>query len=124
MKRNRFSQTYNYPTLWGYHEESLMFSSIWNERPHVSFISGVPITNPGPENFAHVLAKGLNQYPNFRFNPENVVLVTYEEHFIIDSGSQHSREMYCKRVGSADFSAFELLKSKLVREYESTNWNK
>jgi hypothetical protein len=118
MKRNRFSKTFVYPTLWGFDEEQQMYAAIWTSRPHVSFLSGLPITNPGPENFPHILAKGLNQYPEFRFNPDNVILATYEEHYLIDNGDSDTRAAYCKRVPSADFSALELLKNKLLAEYK------
>ena len=114
----RFSKTFNYPTVWGYSSEAEMYEGIWNDRPHVSFISGLPIINPVPANFAHVLPKALNRYPEFRFNPENVILVLWDEHNLIDEGSADQRARYAELVKSADFSALEMLTNSLKEKYE------
>lgn len=114
----RFSKSFIYPTVWGFKEEMEMYSWIWATRPHVSFISGIPIVNPGPENFAHVLPKALDRYPLFRLNPDSVILVLYEEHFLIDQGNSRQRQEYAKRCPSADFTALELLVNKTMKLYE------
>lgn len=62
-----------------------MFFHIWNTRPHQSFVSGkylgeVPIAH----YFAHVIGKGA--YPSFKLNPDNIVLLTMEEHILYDTG--------------------------------------
>lgn len=59
-----------------------MFNWIWENRPHASEISGLPLLPPGHWQFnwqfAHVLAKG--PYPKFKFNPENIMLMLPFEH--------------------------------------------
>ena len=65
--------------------EKAVFNSIWNKRPHKSQISGEKIVDARPANFMHILAKGLNKYPLFKLEEENIVLGTEEEHFIWDN---------------------------------------
>jgi hypothetical protein len=62
--------------------QSEMFKWIWENRPHVSQISGKLLL---PENhpmwhwqFAHVLPKGA--YPSYKLNSENIMLMLPSEH--------------------------------------------
>jgi hypothetical protein len=118
MNRRRYSKTFNYPTLWGFTSEKTMFEWIWNNRAHVSFLSGLPLNNPVPAYFAHVLEKGLSKYPEFRLNPDNVILVTWDEHMLIDQGDSDKRARYVKQHPSADFGALELLAEELKEKYQ------
>lgn len=70
--------------------ELQMFEVIWDNMgmKHKSFISGEEIKVFNVRNFAHVLPKAQNRYPKFKLNPENVVLLTYDEHFLWDNGSR------------------------------------
>lgn len=65
--------------------EKAVFQSIWDKRPHKSQISGERIKEAKAINFLHILAKGQNQYPDFKLEEENIVLGTEEEHFIWDN---------------------------------------
>jgi len=60
-----------------------MFKEIWNERPHVSQISGKLLVGQDHPNwvgqFEHVLPKGA--FPKWKFNKNNIWLMTFEEHF-------------------------------------------
>jgi len=59
--------------------ESVMFETIWNTRPRVSFITGLPLGMEARSFFfAHVLPKST--YPDYRLLMENVVLLTFDEH--------------------------------------------
>ena len=66
------------------------FMGIWNERPHVSEISGLPLVDP-PDDWedaaavrawlsqaSHILPKG--SYKKMKYDPRNVVLKTAHEH--------------------------------------------
>jgi len=59
-----------------------MFLAIWEEREHVSEISGKPLLNINHSKwswqFLHVLSKGA--YPSYKLNPDNILLGTPEEH--------------------------------------------
>jgi hypothetical protein len=59
-----------------------MFNWIWENRPHVSELSGKPLVDKGHFmwhwQFAHILPKG--SYPKYKLNSDNVMLVTSEEH--------------------------------------------
>lgn len=91
-----------------------VFRYIWEERPHCSFISGRPIINATPKNFAHVLAKGLNKYPHFRLNPDNIILVTDEEHDAIDQGTEKKRQKI-----PGDWNALDQLRARLLEQYRA-----
>lgn len=62
--------------------QSELFEYIWETRPHVSEISGKPLVPKGHMmwhwQLAHVLPKGA--YPKYRLNPDNIMLMTWEEH--------------------------------------------
>jgi len=59
-----------------------LFNKIWEERPHVSEVSGKPLLPKGHSQwhwqFAHVLSKGA--FPSYKFNPDNIMLMLPEEH--------------------------------------------
>lgn len=54
--------------------------AIWAVRKHVSYFSGEKIETPDPHNFMHVLPKST--YPKFRLYQKNIVLGTFDEHFM------------------------------------------
>jgi hypothetical protein len=112
-------KNYKYDTRWGFHTEADLFRYIWETQPHYSYISGIPIREPSPANFAHVLSKALNRHPHFRLNPNNIILATMEEHSLIDQGTVLTRERYCKRIKSASFKPFYQKQEGLIREYNS-----
>lgn len=59
-----------------------MFLWIWENRPHVSELSGKPLLYPNhPQwyfQFLHVLNVG--RYKHWEFNPDNILLGLPEEH--------------------------------------------
>lgn len=80
---------------------------IWNERPHVCFITNEPLGNhPDPSFFMHVLSKGA--YPGFRLYKKNIVLATKDVHNQYDSGTIKNDER---------FSSLLKLKEELKEEY-------
>ena len=67
--------------------EKGMFDEIWNERPHISFVSGADLEVYSPSGrfpnlfyncFSHMLPKG--RYERFRLFKRNVILITPQEH--------------------------------------------
>lgn len=68
-----------------------LFQEIWNERDHVSELSGKYL---GDEMnswfFAHILSKGSN--PQLKFNKENIMLVTQEEHWQLDQNTHLAKQ--------------------------------
>ena len=55
------------------------FWEIWNERPHVSEVSGMRL---GPEPLAHYFSHVLpkSTYPKGKFDKDNILLMTFTEH--------------------------------------------
>lgn len=62
--------------------ELALFREVWNERKHMSEVSGKPLVDTDDRfwisQFSHILPKGL--YPEFRLLKENIVLQTALEH--------------------------------------------
>jgi len=74
-----------------------LFDQIWNTRPHVSELSGGPLDKYYNTPFfiwlfAHVLDK--KNYPLFIIEEENIMLMSPEEHRLLDHGDSDHREAY------------------------------
>lgn len=66
------------------------FKEIWDERPHRSEISGIWLGNePLTTFFDHLLPKEL--YPELKFEKENIILVTPDEHADKTGGWPHPK---------------------------------
>lgn len=96
------------------------FIEIWSERQHISFLTGEVIyENPGTlmfvNCFAHLLSK--KNYPKFRLNKENIILLTPHQHFILDFGTESMRKKYEEQHGCSFDRIFEL-RDKLKKQYE------
>lgn len=119
IKKRRFSTTFEYCMRWGFEREMDMFIHIWQTRPHVSYLSGKPINSFHPANFMHVLAKGLNKYPQYRLNPDNVVLGLRIEHNMIDQGTEEQIEKYKKECPNFAIEAYRIKEQKLKEFYNN-----
>lgn len=68
-----------------------LFQEIWNEREHVSELSGKYL---GDEMnawfFAHILSKGSN--PQLKYNKENIMLLTQDEHWQVDQNTHLAKQ--------------------------------
>ena len=64
-----------------------MFNQIWQDRPHISQISGLKLHPQGHDlwhwQFAHIISKGA--YPSYKLNPDNICLMTAGEHSLWDN---------------------------------------
>jgi hypothetical protein len=61
------------------------YEEIWKKRPHKSEVSGDPLPDKMERWYmSHILPKG--NYPRFRHEEVNVLLMTKEEHFIWEFG--------------------------------------
>lgn len=65
--------------------EGDLFKKLFEERPHISFITGDPIYNIDHNNCAHVLPKAKNRYPEFKLYEKNIVFLSRDEHFVYDN---------------------------------------
>lgn len=114
LERNKFDFD---PFQYGFSSERDLFEYLWSIKPHRSEISGRKLDKITLwfSMFAHVLEK--KNYPLFRYNPENIVIVHPLEHVLIDQGSSDARKKYTKDFPEADFSIFFRKKEELFREY-------
>lgn len=98
-----------------------LFYEIWAERPHVSFLSSIQLEQyryKFVSMFAHVLSKALNKYPKFKLNKENIILLTPEEHTLLDHGWKEQRLAYAKR-NKCDWEKVYGLREQLKLKYEA-----
>jgi len=81
-----------------------LFEHIWENRPHVSEVSGKPLLNKNNYafhwQFCHILSKGA--YPEYKLKEENIILMLPEEH-------EHQES----------FEIFQDRKQKLKEQYYS-----
>lgn len=101
--------------------EKIVFEQIWEEREHKSFLTGEPLDKYVQSNlwyslFAHVLAKG--KYPKYRLLKKNVVLLTPEEHRLLDQGTNDERKKYAEATG-CDWDLILELEEELKYEYKT-----
>lgn len=96
-----------------------LFLKIWNEREHVSFLTGKRLIDPfnneiDPTSkffvncFAHVLSK--KQHPALRLEKDNIVLLSPAEHYLWDFGTIKQREDY-----SEDWYKLYNLRESLIK---------
>ena len=99
----------------GYTGELEMFKDIWMNRPHVSQLSGRPISFFSVANFAHILSK--KKYPYFRLNPDNIILLTMDEHSLFDNGTITRREEYKRKYPATKWDMLFQLVEVMKEEY-------
>lgn len=90
-----------------------LFIEIWNEREHVSELSGQPLgEEPNVWFFAHVLTKG--PYKSLKFNKSNIMLVTPGEHTMYDHKTDLARkdDLYIPIFDRADLLRQQYFKNR------------
>jgi hypothetical protein len=97
-----------------------MFRAIWEGRPHKCFVTGWDIDSFSSSDrfincFAHILNK--NYYKKAKFDPENIVLVHPDVHYLIDHGTKAQRTAF-EEASSVSFGEFYSLQSKMKEQYE------
>lgn len=94
--------------------ERALFDAIWSMREHTSYLTGKKLDCYSEtfylNMFAHVLPKG--KYPDFRLFDKNIVLLTPEEHYLLDFGTEEQRQRYSDR-----WYLIDDLKEVLLAEY-------
>ena len=80
----------------GFNTQKQMFDFIWLNRPHVCALSGQDL-NKVPYwqrhwMFAHILNK--KNYPLWKFNPENILLLHPDVHYCVDNFTEDMREKH------------------------------
>jgi hypothetical protein len=109
--------------------ELALFRMIWASSDKKSFITGVwlrdYLNTPLWANcFMHVLPKGQNKYPHFKFYAKNIVLGSPLEHTLWDAGTEDARINYSLEVeessggkNTANWQKLKDLEVELLKEY-------
>ena len=63
-----------------------VFKEIWDERHHVSELSGKPLGKFNVCYFSHIISKGSR--PDLRGSKENIMLMTFDEHQLWEFGTK------------------------------------
>ena len=110
--------------------ETMIFNVIWKTRERKSFISGSILRDmeqtPFFYNcFCHVLAKGQNKWPYFKWYYRNIQLITPLEHHLWDFGTEEQRINYALELEeksggktTADWAKLKALEEELKEEYK------
>lgn len=73
-----------------------LFVQIWQSRPHKSEISGKNLgAEPLTTYFHHILPK--SKYPEQTLNPDNIILLTFEEHQKVEQDMYFYEEINKRR---------------------------
>lgn len=102
--------------------ERTLFDSIWSTRKRVSFVSGQELDKYNAlglylNMFAHVLSKAQNKYPKFKLYDKNIVLLTPDEHYLLDFGTNEQREKYAQE-NDCSWQPLYDLRDYLKEEYQ------
>lgn len=105
----------------GFESQIEMFRYIWDHREQRSFLSDKPLDiyreDVWINLFAHVLDK--KNYPLFKLNPDNIVLLTPYEHTLFDQGTEELRERYTKDNDyNPDWEKLYNYRDRLLEEYD------
>jgi hypothetical protein len=103
--------------------QTAIFKQIWMHSNKKSMVSGLFLrefmqTKLFYNCFAHVLAKGQNQYPYFKYYAKNIVLLTPGEHALLDQGTEEARISYSLDVKTADWQRLYDFRDELKKEYK------
>lgn len=103
--------------------EIYLYLKIWETRPQRSFLSNQRLNFAERSEFwyncfAHVLSKSQSKYPKFKLYSKNIILLTPEEHHLLDHGTEMQRQNYAKKYG-CDWKKVYDLKAKLTEEYKN-----
>ena len=99
------------------------YFEIWNSRKQRSFLSNQRLNFAERSEFwyncfAHVLSKSQSKYPKFKLYSKNLILLTPEEHHLLDHGTEMQRQKYAKKYG-CDWQKVYGLREELVQEYNN-----
>ncbi len=107
-----------------------LFKEIWIRSDKRSYITGLHLrefqSTPLFLNcFAHVLAKGQNKYPRFKYLAANIVLLTPAEHALLDQATEEARISYAldieqrtRGTQTAEWDKLKDLEEKLKKLYK------
>ena len=95
-----------------------VFHLVWERDQGCSWLSKKPVGIPTPVVFAHVLEKG--ECPKYMYKLQKVILLTAEEHSMLDHGTEEQRKNYEKGKCFSWDSIYKLRK-KLLSEYDDSD---
>lgn len=84
-----------------------LFNYLISIRPHVSWLTEIPIKHIDHNNCAHVVPAGDPEYKKYcELDPENIIFLTHctesDEHTLLDQGTNEQRMEYMIRCEEKD----------------------
>ena len=98
--------------IFGFKNQVELFDYIWENTPHVCWLTGRPLGEKDVRMFAHVLRKGTYTY--FKLNPKNIRLLLPTMHDLVDN----FKEIYREQLPHIDFDKWFKLQDDMRIEYE------
>lgn len=96
IKRKKKSQEEIEKNRQNIEAQNEFFLRIWKKRQHYSEISGIFLGHtPKTIFFHHILSK--SKYPDHRFDEENIILLTFEEHQKVEQDMYFYEEINKRR---------------------------
>ena len=97
-----------------------LFRYVWDNSDKKSAICGEDLNKYNGTSwfmncFMHVLPKG--RYTRYKYNPDNIMLATPVQHFLIDQGSRKQRKEY-EEEHNCSFDVFFKKKEELLARYQ------
>lgn len=87
-----------------------LFQKIWEERGPYSQVNDEHLGEFNICFFAHILPKGQNKYPEFKLKPENIILMSFEQHHNWDNARYKCIDQQWDKIHS--------LEESLKKEYK------
>lgn len=101
-------------TSFGFINQKEMFDFVWSSREHKCQISGSNLDLVPKDKyhwmFSHILAK--KNYPFFKLNPENILLVSPDVHYCVDNFTEDMRKKH-----DYDFDKWFILVNFMKQKY-------
>lgn len=99
-----------------------LYFKIWQSRTQRSYLSNQRLNFAERSEFwyncfAHLLSKSQSKYPKFKLYSQNIVLLTPEEHHLLDHGTEKQRQDYAKKYG-CDWKKIYDLRDRLKEQYK------
>jgi hypothetical protein len=108
--------------------EKAAFLVAYKKRGERWFLSGerVSIEELTASNFSHLLAKGQNKFPLFKYYWKNILILQEDEHYILDNGTEKQVSEFIGELTPYEahrWGVMMQLRDELILEYAEWSLN-